>query len=263
MRPKVERVMILVIDIGNSYTKIALYEGKNVIRRELAHRTQHFDLKDILNKSRIERIAISTVGRECDIERQAEASGIEIIRLERDMKLPFVNDYLTPETLGLDRIAGMLGAWGTHEGAKNFLVMDLGTCNTYDMMIDGHYIGGNIAPGVEMRLKAMHEFTAKLPLISVEEADEAVERMSGKTGRTTREAMACGAIVGMTDEIEKVISDFRQLTGSNGICVMTGGYADVIAKRLRNNVEVNPYLVLDGLCFFASWNKQRQLRIEN
>lgn len=255
--------MILAIDIGNSYTKIAIYEGKNVIRRELVHKTQHFDLKDILTEYCIERMAISTVGRECDIERQAEASGIEIIRLERGMRLPFVNDYLTPETLGLDRIAGMLGAWGTHEGTKNFLVMDLGTCNTYDMMIDGHYIGGNIAPGVEMRLRAMHEFTAKLPLISVEEADEAVESMSGKTGRTTREAMASGAILGIADEIERVISDFRQMTGNNGICVMTGGYADVIAKRLKDDVEVNPYLVLDGLNFFASWNKQKQLIIEN
>lgn len=244
--------MILAIDIGNSYTKLAIYRWKNVVRRELIHKTQHFDLKELLTEHCIKRIAISTVGRECDIERQAEASGIEIIRLERGMKLPFANDYITPETLGLDRIAGMLGAWGTHEGVKDFLVMDLGTCNTYDIMIDGHYLGGNIAPGIEMRLKAMHEFTAKLPMISVEEADETVERMSGKIGRTTREAMACGAILGMTDEIERVTSDFRQMTSNNGVCVMTGGYADVIAKRLKSNVEVNPYLVLDGLCFVAS-----------
>lgn len=248
--------MILAIDIGNSYTKLAIYRWKNVVRRELIHKTQHFDLKELLTEHCIKRIAISTVGRECDIERQAEASGIEIIRLERSMKLPFVNNYATPETLGLDRIAGMLGAWGTHEGVKDFLVMDLGTCNTYDMMIDGHYIGGNITPGIEMRLKAMHEFTAKLPMISVEEADLAVDKMNGIIGGTTLEAMACGAIIGMRDEIECIIREFAARTNGKGLCLMTGGYADVIAKRLKSTVEVNPYLVLDGLNFFAFWNKK-------
>jgi len=239
--------MILTIDIGNSYTKIAVYEGKNIVRKELVHKTQEFDLKEILNHFEIERIAISTVGREVDIERQAEESGIEIKRLERGMNLPFVNDYGTPETLGLDRIAGMLGAWGTHEGVKDFLVLDLGTCNTYDMMIGGHYIGGNIAPGVEMRLRAMHEFTAKLPLISVEEADKIVDQMDRKIGRTTLEAMACGAIIGIRDEVDRVIGEFREMTGDKGVCVMTGGYADVIWKRLKSKVELNPFLVLDGL----------------
>jgi len=239
--------MILAIDIGNSYTKIAVYEGKEVVRRELVHKTQSFDLQDILKEYHIEKIAISTVGREVEIEKQAEASGIEIRRLKRGMDLPFANDYRTPETLGLDRIAGMLGAWGTHEGVKDFLVMDLGTCNTYDMMIDGHYIGGNIAPGVEMRLRAMHEFTAKLPMISVDEANEIVGKMERKIGRTTLEAMSCGAIIGMRDEIERVISEFREMTGEKGVCIMTGGYADVIADKLKSKVEVNPYLVLDGI----------------
>lgn len=239
--------MILAIDIGNSFTKIAVYEGKDIIARELVHKTQSFDLNDILSRYRIERIAISTVGREVDIERQAEASGIEIRRLERGMELPFANDYRTPETLGLDRIAGMLGAWGTHEGVRNFLVMDLGTCNTYDVMLDGHYIGGNIAPGVEMRLKAMHEFTAKLPMITVEEADRIAENMSQRFGGTTLEAMSCGAIIGIRDEVERVIGKFRELAGDKGVCIMTGGYADVISKRLKSKVEVNPYLVLDGL----------------
>lgn len=252
MHSKVEKAMILAIDIGNSYTKIAVYEGKEVVRRELVHKTQSFDLENILSKYRIEKIAISTVGREVEIERQVEASGIETRRLRRGMDLPFANDYRTPETLGLDRIAGMLGAWGTHEGAKDFLVMDLGTCNTYDMMIDGRYVGGNIAPGVEMRLRAMHEFTAKLPMISVEEADKAVEQMTDTIGGTTVEAMACGAIIGVRDEIERIIDEFRKRTGDKGVCVVTGGYADVVVKRLKSDVEVNPYLVLDGLNFFAS-----------
>lgn len=246
--------MILAIDIGNSYTKLAVYEGRKVVRRELVHKSQSFDLQKILNDYRIERVAISTVGRVVDIEAQAESSGIEIRRLERVTALPFANDYRTPETLGLDRIAGMLGAWATHEGVKNFLVMDLGTCNTYDIMIDGHYIGGNIAPGVEMRLKAMHEFTAKLPMIEVEEADKIVEGMDCKIGGTTCEAMACGAITGMVDEIENIIDRFRKMTGNKGVCIMTGGYADVVAKRLTSEIEVNPYLVLDGLY---------QLAIEN
>jgi len=239
--------MILTIDIGNSYTKIAVYEGKKVVRRELIHKSQSFDLQEILENYTIERIAISTVGRVVDIEAQAEASGIEIRRLERGVALPFANGYRTPETLGLDRIAGMLGAWATHEGVRDFLVMDLGTCNTYDMMVDGRYIGGNIAPGVEMRLRAMNEFTAKLPMIEVEEADRIVEEMTSKIGGTTREAMACGAIIGMVDEVESMIGEFRKMTGDKGVCVMTGGYADVIAKRLTSKVEVNPYLVLDGL----------------
>lgn len=234
--------MTLAIDIGNSYTKLGIFNNNTLIFKDIIHKDEKRGLGNIAETYDIRKVVVSTVGREDLAEKEAVVRGIEVVRISRDMKLPFENRYMTPETLGLDRIAAMAGACGKHVDCKNFLVMDLGTCNTYDIILNGKFIGGNIAPGLEMRLRAMHEFTAKLPKVEVGEAIGIKEIM----GRNTREAIGCGALRGMIDEMNACIERFKN-TSPTGKIIMTGGYGEMVYKMVDKTVEYDPYLVLWGL----------------
>lgn len=234
--------MTLAIDIGNSYTKLGIFDNNSLIFKDIIHKNEQRGLGRVAETYDIEKVVVSTVGREDLAEKEAVERGIEVVRISRNMKLPFENRYMTPETLGLDRIAAMAGACGKHIGCKDFLVMDLGTCNTYDIILDGIFIGGNIAPGLEMRLRAMHEFTAKLPKVEVGEAIEIKETV----GRSTREAIGCGALRGMIDEMNAYIERFKE-TSPTGKIIMTGGYGEMVYEMVDETVEYDPYLVLWGL----------------
>lgn len=238
--------MIVALDIGNSFTKIGLYDGSRAVMHDIYAKDCVPDYAEISNRFKaqpIEAVAICTVGRHDILEQSAIASGRPIVRLDSATELPFANDYLTPETLGADRKADMLGAAATHPGSSDFLIIDLGTCNTYDTVLAGRFVGGNIAPGLSLRLRAMHEHTAALP--SVEPHD------NGRLiGRNTREAMESGALIGMADEITGQITRFRE-AAPRGIVILTGGYADMVKSRIPGRVEYNPNLVLDGLNHLA------------
>ncbi|MCQ2344819.1 MAG: type III pantothenate kinase [Paludibacteraceae bacterium] len=235
--------MKLVLDIGNSYTKMAMYEGYEAQERLLVHKDEESAETAMLWLEKADSVAISTVGRCSQVENMAIESGKPLFRLSGETPLPFVNGYLTPETLGLDRVAGMLGAYATHEGVKDFLIMDLGTCNTYDIILDNRFVGGNIAPGLQMRMKAMHEFTAKLPFLEPRDNHLVI-------GRNTREAMECGALTGVADEVNCYMLRFRK-DAPEGICIMTGGYSELVMNRVQGMVEYNPFLVPDGLNYAA------------
>ncbi|MCQ2329635.1 MAG: type III pantothenate kinase [Paludibacteraceae bacterium] len=234
--------MTLAIDIGNSYTKLGVFDNNYLIFKDIIHKNESRGLGKIVETYDIRKVVVSTVGREDLTEKEAIERGFEVIRISQNMKLPFENGYLTPETLGLDRIAGMAGACGKYENCKDFLVMDLGTCNTYDVILNGKFIGGNIAPGLEMRLRAMHEFTAKLPKVEVEEAIDIKENI----GRSTREAIGCGALRGMIDEMNACIGRFREASPIGKI-IMTGGYGEMVYEMVDSPVEYDPFLVLWGL----------------
>lgn len=249
LQPNCAKVMKLVLDIGNSYTKLAVYEGYEATERLLVHKEKESveTAREWLAKA--DSVAVSTVGRHSVTEKEAEKSGKPLFRLTRETPLPFVNGYLTPETLGLDRIAGMLGAYATHPGISDFLVMDLGTCNTYDIIRNNIFIGGNIAPGIEMRMRAMHEFTAKLPLFAPNDNHRVI-------GRNTQEAMECGALTGVADEVNCYLGRFREEAPA-GVCILTGGYSEMVMNRVKGEFEYNPFLVPDGLNYAAlSQSKQ-------
>lgn len=236
--------MVITLDIGNSYTKVGLYDGNSLIVHDtFAKEDLQSGRASLVGKHPVDAVAISTVGRPDPMEDALLASGFPIIRLTHDTPLPFTNDYLSPDTLGLDRIADMLGAYATHPGVNDFLILDLGTCNTYDTILRGHFVGGNIAPGLKMRLDAMHEHTAALPLVKPHDNYLML-------GRTTQEAMECGSLIGVIDEINGQISRFRA-DAPEGVVLLTGGYSDFVAGWLCERVEHNPYLVFDGLNFVA------------
>src|ERR1700761_8892427 len=155
----------LVIDIGNTYTKIAVFKQDDVV---YANRYQEPDIKtisDLLDEYGVIRAIISTVKKEKGEWETVLKEKIRLIYFNADMTTGIINHYLTPKTLGLDRLAAVVGANYLYP-QKNNLVIDGGTCITYDYVDAGaNYLGGSISPGLNMRYKALNYYTGALPLL--------------------------------------------------------------------------------------------------
>ena len=163
-------------------------------------------------------------------------------------KIPFKNSYATPKTLGMDRVALATAAFYQNSGA-NTLVIDAGTCITYDMMNDyGEYLGGAISPGLRMRYSALHEYTAKLTLLEPQDILDII-------GNSTNASIHSGVLNGICREIDGVIgqyqSRFEDLT-----VILTGGDAQILSKRLKNTIFANSNFLLEGLNYLLEYNKR-------
>ncbi len=160
-------------------------------------------------------------------------------------RFPFVIDYRTPATLGTDRLAAAAGAVMHHPGAS-LLVIDAGSALTIDLVSDGKYRGGNISPGLTMRFRALHEFTGRLPLVTMR---------SGFSfpGTTTEEAIAGGVITGMANEIIEYIRTFEKKY-TNHVTVITGGDSMIITALTGDKAVCYPDLVAEGLNYLLETN---------
>ncbi len=163
-------------------------------------------------------------------------AGVSLRILDHDTPLPIKIGYVSGQTLGVDRIAGSIGAWSLHKGAE-LLVVDLGTAITYDRLsADGIFMGGNIAPGMSLRLKSLNAFTARLPKV---ELDGPLPTW----GYDTDTALRSGAIRGIAAEL----GFYHSIMPEDSITVITGGSARRIAKLLEFEVDHQPHLVTLGL----------------
>lgn len=169
------------------------------------------------------------------------------IRLDDHTGLPLINKYATPKTLGTDRIAGAIGAW-ILAGKNNVLLVDVGTCINYELVIDNMYLGGAISPGLQMRLRAMHEHTGRLPLLYL--TDEEIPF----TGDSTDTCMLSGAVHGAAEEVKGVIRNYE--VRYPGIQVwLTGGDAAYLGKYLKNSIfALENNVVLTGLVEILKFN---------
>lgn len=239
--------MNLAIDIGNTRTKIGVFQGAKLLEKRIWENWKSQDLFQLITNQKIENIILSTVGESVKEDlRQYFRSGFCYIELESHTPLPIRNLYRTPETLGKDRLAAVIGAYQLYT-AEACLVIDAGTCITYDFLsADGAYLGGNIAPGLGMRLAAMHHFTARLPQVEIEENDQLI-------GQSTHSAMQNGGVLGMMLEIEGYIQFAQSRFGQINV-ILTGGDADFFAKKMKNEIFVNHNLVLVGLNKILNYN---------
>lgn len=232
--------MNLAIDRGNTSTKVAVFDEHTLLYHEGFSIFGEQQMALLLKKYPINKVIFSSVATDDVTLVTFLRSNVEsFLELTNDTPLPIKLDYETPQTLGCDRIAALVGARAVCSQGT-LLVMDLGTCNTYDVLTaDDIFIGGNIAPGFEMRLKAMHAFTGKLPLLSTEIPRQLL-------GRSTQEAIISGAYWGILYELEQLIVDVKQKY--NDISVfLTGGTAFYFEKQIKNRIFAEPNLVLIGL----------------
>ncbi|HZV68800.1 MAG TPA: type III pantothenate kinase [Saprospiraceae bacterium] len=240
--------MLLCIDNGNSRTKCAVYNAQGeMIATKIFDDDSFNDMYTWISGNNIIHAIISTTGKRIvDIARIIIPG--KIIELTHEIPLPVQIIYSTPETLGRDRIAAACGAHALLPD-KNCLVVDAGTCITTDLLLaTGIYLGGNIAPGLFMRLKAMHEQTARLPLVDPEWPELAF-------GDSTVHALQNGAGLGMVMEIEGHLNLARKAYGDVSI-VITGGDAAFLASKLESRIFVEPELVTQGLFQILSFNVQ-------
>ena len=233
-------MMNLAIDIGNSRTKLGFFVGDDLVeKRTLEHWTPK-EIIELATNQAVENVILSNVANRVSTQLvQYLATNYFFIELNENTALPIANNYQTPQTLGKDRLAAVVGAYQLYP-KTNCLVVDAGTCITFDVLTaDGIYLGGNIAPGINMRLEAMHQFTANLPK---------VEKKTSKywLGRTTEEALVNGGIMGVSLELEGMIRLCREKLGEINV-ILTGGDAEFLAKTLKSKIFVNQNLVLIGL----------------
>jgi type III pantothenate kinase len=169
------------------------------------------------------------------------------IELNHMVKVPVQVCYETPETLGKDRLAAVIGAFHEMQG-KDLLVIDAGTAITYDFIsAEGQYPGGNIAPGLEMRSRALHEFTGKLPYFLPDENTEDFP------GRNTKNAIQSGVLYGLVHEIDGYV-DKLMLKYPNLSVFLTGGSAEILENRLKYRIFARKNLVLNGLNQILKYN---------
>jgi type III pantothenate kinase len=161
--------------------------------------------------------------------------------------IPVTNFYKTPDTLGKDRLAGIVAAHSLYV-KENVLVIDAGTCITYDLITTkGEYYGGSISPGLNMRFKALHTFTEKLPLVSLLNFEELI-------GTDTNTSILSGVINGLIAETDAIIERYKELYSALKI-IICGGDAQFLVDRLKNSIFAVPELVLIGLNEILDYNE--------
>jgi type III pantothenate kinase len=243
--------MILTVDVGNTRIKAAVFEGGTVLEIFTFEKNElEKKIKKILEKfQKCSDLVVASVG---NIEKQS------FLTFEKDLKVhflthedifPFTNKYATPKTLGIDRM--VLAAGATLKFPKqNRLVIDAGTCITYDFIDENdNYLGGAISPGLRLRYESLHNFTARLPLLTLESPDSYI-------GDSTKQAIHSGVVNGFVYEIDGFIDEYRA-NFSNFIIILTGGDADFLAKRLKNTIFANSNFLLESL------NQTFQYKIDN
>ncbi|MDN6310724.1 MAG: type III pantothenate kinase [Flavobacteriaceae bacterium] len=241
--------MNLVVDAGNSFLKLAVFEGSSLVAvHKSAYDEAVSTLKSVLEKNKLTAsIIASTTHLDPDVL-DLLTSQTKCLILSHQTELPLQNAYQTPQTLGLDRLALACSAVSQFP-SQSTLIIDAGTCITYDFVDkDGVYLGGAISPGLAMRFQAMHNFTGKLPLISADDYKAAL------IGQSTKTAMQIGVVEGMLNEIDGFVqsyrSDYEDLT-----VILTGGDHQVLSTRLKNSIFATSNFLLEGLNYILEYNK--------
>ncbi len=236
--------MNVVLDHGNTSAKIGIFED-DVLKERIAFGKTEDVLAFLANFSG-GRIIVSSVNTAIKELPNALRGFPEVVMLTPATPLPLKNKYASAETLGMDRIAAACGAWHLFPYG-NSLVIDAGTCITYEFVdSSGAYLGGAISPGLSMRLRAMHTFTARLPLVEPETNPEL-------TGDSTISCMQSGAFWGMVDEIDGAIARYRDKYPDLHV-ILTGGDAAFFENKLKASIFASPELVLVGLNRILSHN---------
>lgn len=240
----------LTIDQGNSEAKIALWDDSELENFRMEPALTPRKVSEFVNGSSIAGAIYCSVAREdVDIIRHLRHICPKALRLTPYTHVPIRVDYRTPTTLGCDRVAAAVGAWNDHAGRPT-LVVDAGTAVTYDFVdADGVYHGGNIAPGISMELRALHEFTARLPLVPFPEDMPAL--CAEMFGRDTREAIALGAV----HSVLATIQYYRSRLPRETIVVLGGGCGHHLASVCDFDAQVDEHLVSKGLNRILLYNE--------
>ncbi len=239
--------MNLAIDIGNSSVKLGVFEGSTKKYINSFNKLSAENLAKLVETYGITSIIYSSVAGGSKILTDfSSSSGLELMRLNQDTEIPVKIEYSTPETLGSDRIAGIVAAYNKY-GNNNVLVIDAGTAVTFDILLsEGIYKGGNISPGLSMRFQALNNYTDRLPLVIPDNKYDII-------GTNTENAIRSGVQQGLIFEINEYIRTFEILFKGLRI-VITGGDGLFLSGLINQKVDYSPDLVIEGLNYIVNYN---------
>lgn len=235
----------LVIDIGNTNNKIAVFEGQNMVHFQRNKAFDFEELEHLVMQFKIENFTVSSVNAGLDKLVNFLQAKLRYFPFSTQVSAGIVNHYETLNTLGLDRWAKVIAAFKLFP-KRNCLIIDAGTCITYDEVTStGEYLGGSISLGIQMRFEALHHFTKKLPLVQWDRT------ASIPRGTNTQNALKSGVLRGILNEIEGFILAAQRENNALTI-LLTGGDSDFLMEQLKNSIFASqivndPYLVLKGL----------------
>lgn len=242
--------MLLAIDIGNTRIKAAVFEGNTLLETMIFKELElQKNIETILKTyTTVTDLVIASV-RNVDNETFLSwNTAVNIHFVTHEMSFPFQNSYATPLTLGIDRMVLAAGAV-LQFPKQNKLIIDAGTCITYDFVDENdYYLGGAISPGIRLRYESLHQFTAHLPLLTLENAIQGENEKSkiNLTGNSTQQSIHSGVINGIVNEIDGFINQYQEQY-SNFIIILTGGDTEFLAKRLKNTIFANSNFLLESL----------------
>lgn len=231
--------MNLIVDIGNSKIKVAKSNG-DIISDISIIKNLH-DLDDLIEES--DATIISSVRKLSDFGNN------KVVVLNHDTPIPIKNNYLSPSSLGMDRLAGVVGCNYLYT-EENCLMIDCGTCITYDFIDrDATYHGGSISPGIQMKFKALNNFTDSLPLVNGNSEVDLI-------GKTTEECILSGVLNGTVSEMEKIIAQYLVRCPDLKV-ILTGGDGQFFESKLKATIFAQPKIVLIGLNRILEYNVEK------
>jgi type III pantothenate kinase len=239
--------MNLIIDAGNTRIKAAIFNGLELIHNEV-FMVDNFvqECVKLINYFKCKQAIISSVGSVKKDEIAIIKGHIQLIELNSSTKIPFENDYSTPNTLGVDRIGLVAGAVSMFPN-KNVLIIDAGTCITYDFVdSNSHYKGGSISPGIQIRYRSLPQFTKNLPLLHPNFDVTLI-------GYSTETCIHSGIINGVLGEVDSIIEKYK-IKNEDLTVVLTGGDVNFLSNKLKNSIFANPNFLLVGLNSILTYN---------
>jgi type III pantothenate kinase len=238
--------MNLIVDIGNTNTKLTIFDGKTKLLQTRINELSCEELEKALSGYKIQKAIVSSVKKLPSQLAELFFPDIPVVHiLSHESLLPFTLEYESPETLGTDRIAAAAGAYNLFPDSE-ILIIDAGTAITFDFLSSNAFKGGNISPGLTMRFKALNKFTDRLPLVTPAE-------IFSNPGRNTSDAIAAGVITGVTYEINEYIRTFENKHTYFKV-ILTGGDSEFLKDKIDYHITYMPDIVIDGLNYILEYN---------
>ena len=250
----------LTIDNGNTSVKVAFFIGTQIVATNRFVRRDVRLLERFISTYKPDTAIVCSTASSAASERivqHTEQRCRRVMHLTHETPMPIRLGYHTPQTLGRDRIATAVGAWTIAQrldSACDVLVIDAGTAITYDLVTAGGcFVGGNLAPGLSLRFKSLHEHTGLLPLVDPDGDTPVV-------GYNTETAIRSGVMLGMLGEIKSYINDIR-LSHPNLMVFITGGDGRLVYTRLADKSLIySEHLAAEGLNRILLYNQANENR---
>lgn len=241
--------MNLVVDSGNSFSKLGLFENNVIIDRFQFKKLTLNNIEKIFYQRKITNSIFSNVGEPNNKVLKFLGKNSNLVNFNSKLKIPFTNKYRSIETLGSDRI-GLVSQASKLYSNKNILIIDIGTSITYDFLNKkNEYLGGNISPGLNMKFKALNNQTHNLPLVEKIKINSII-------GSSTKSSVISGVINGTLGEIN-YISNLYKNKFKKIMIILTGGDSKFLFNHIKNGILADSNFLLSGLNLLLELNKKQ------